>query len=294
MINLFRAEWRKINGHFWVAGTLIWIFPLVAIGVIVFEVSAVLLSEQFRLAMLNYPDRMPWTGQVISAWRLINSDLGRGVILIFTAFMFAGEYQWGTWKNIIPRTRRVPLIAAKFLTLGVFVVVAFTAMTLVLAFGTMLMALVAGGQIYPALTSETLSDFLPRLALQVLQTFTMTMISASYAALAGMLTRSILGGIVGGILLMLAEQTTLLVIALISGIFPALERLYVLYLLTPSYNIANINAWLTDKMAYVPGPTLARTTEPNSLEGSLALIALWVIGLVGLVIFLFKRQDITS
>jgi hypothetical protein len=109
-----------------------------------------------------------------------------------------------------------------------------------------------------------------------------------------MLTRSILGGIVGGILLMLAEQTTLLVIALISGIFPALERLYVLYLLTPSYNIANINAWLTDRMAYVPGPTLARTTEPNSLEGSLALIALWVIGLVGLVIFLFKRQDITS
>jgi hypothetical protein len=35
------------------------------------------------------------------------------------------------------------------------------------------------------------------------------------------------------------------------------------------------------------------TLEPLSLEASLLILALWVVGLIGLTVYLFRRQDIT-
>ena len=61
---------------------------------------------------------MMWTDTFMASWGFANNLFGRMFLLGFTAVTFAGEYQWGTWKNIIPRQRRSLLIMAKFINLG--------------------------------------------------------------------------------------------------------------------------------------------------------------------------------
>jgi len=80
-------------------------------------------------------DTMTWTETLVGAWSFLNNPLGRLLLIGFTAVMFAGEYQWQTWKNLIPRNRRVALILIKFLALSAFVVVAFALMSVLLAAG---------------------------------------------------------------------------------------------------------------------------------------------------------------
>jgi hypothetical protein len=117
------------------------------------------------------------------------------ILLGFAAVVFAGEYQWGTWKNIVPRNRRVMLLLMKFMALGVFVVLAFVLMSIIWVIGLGVLAQIAGAEYGPAVTLHVLSDFAEDYAIQAALTFTSMMIAAGYAALAGMLTRSILGGV---------------------------------------------------------------------------------------------------
>lgn len=292
MLNLFRAEWVKISGNRLVVLSLIWIFPIVAAAIIGIMTIAALVSEEFRA---NYA-RAPylWTQQMLYSWFMINNDLGRGIILAFTAFIFAGEYQWGTWKNIIPRRSRTALILNKFFTLGVFVVTAMVAMSLIVGFGLGIPVIFSGGTYGPPLTGEVLAEFVPDYLLQLFLTFAATMIAASYAALAGMVTRSILGGVIGGMLLMLAEQGVLLATFLISRLIPSLEPLTTLHLYTPSYNFTNIMSWVNMNQPAIQNPGIFQYAQPHSLAGSVAIIALWSVGLVALILYLFRRQDIAG
>ena len=124
MVNLFRAEWVKIAGNRWVAGCLVWIFPILAVAFVVLMSVIMALSPAARESFFEAPAQ--WTEQAVAIWNIPNNPLGRLVLLGFTAVVFAGEYQWQTWKNVVPRNRRSLLILIKFLALGAFIVLAFT------------------------------------------------------------------------------------------------------------------------------------------------------------------------
>ena len=142
MRNLFRAEWIKIAGNRWVAGCLIWIFPLGAVAFLVLAGLVLALSSSAR-AGLRQDDAILWTEQAISMWNFPNNPVGRLILLGFTAVVFAGEYQWQTWKNVVPRNRRAALILIKFLALGVFVVLAFSLMSALWTAGWAVLARIA-------------------------------------------------------------------------------------------------------------------------------------------------------
>ena len=295
MRDLFRAEWLKIAGNRWVAGCLIWIFPMVAFGAVVVLGLILSLSSGARNGIRE--DNNPlWTDNAISVWNVPNNPLGRLVLLGFTAVVFAGEYQWQTWKNVVPRNRRVPLIVVKFLALGVFVVVAFLLMSLIWTLGWWLLCQIAGIPYGPKITGDVLSDFAGDYTLAMGLAFTSTLIAAGYAALAAMLTRSILGGVLVGFALTLAENASIVGL-LVIGYFLDIPRIVHLYQFTPAYNLLNVASWINDQVALnmnVDVEGKASYIFSDSLTFSVLVLAAWVFGLVALTAYLFRRQDITS
>mgnify|MGYP001819990811 CR=1 FL=1 len=104
--NLFRAEWQKIAGNRMVALALVWIFPLAAIAGAALIVLLTMSVPDVRSVFAS--DRVVdlWRHLAPELWALPSSVLGRMLLIGFATLVFAGEYQWHTWKNIVPRSRR--------------------------------------------------------------------------------------------------------------------------------------------------------------------------------------------
>src|SRR5579859_1167265 len=165
MLELFRAEWRKITGNRLATGLLILVFPVGAAAVLTFTIVLALLSSDFRASVAANPPA--WTDQFMFALNVVNSEIGRLLVLAFAAVLFAGEYQWGTWKNIVPRRSRVSLILVKFLAVAVFVLVSFTAMSVITGLGAGIVVAISGGQYGPPISGDVLGAFAHMYLLQV-------------------------------------------------------------------------------------------------------------------------------
>jgi len=296
MRDLFRAEWLKIAGNRWVAGCLVWIFPVGALAFLLVAGIILLLSSTARQGF-RQDEAALWTEQAIGVWDFPNNPVGRLILLGFTAVVFAGEYQWGTWKNIVPRNRRFSLVVVKFVALGAFVVLAFALMSVLWAAGRGVLARIAGASYGPHITAEVIRDFAGDYALAASLAFTSTIIAAGYAALAGMLTRSILGGVIVGFAVTFAENLSIVVLLLIGWLLD-IPKAVLAYRFTPGYNLLNVASWIGDKTPSVMRPyesgTHAEIVLSDSLEFSVLVLAAWVVGLILLAGLLFRRQDITS
>jgi hypothetical protein len=298
MFNLFRAEWIKISGNRWVTAFLIWVFPTGALAFTAVLAVIIILTPAARdgagVEELGLNDSQ-WTEQAISVWTVPNSLLGRIVLLAFTSVVFAGEYQWHTWKNIIPKNRRTRLILTKFVVVGLYVVTAFVLMSIIFALGWGVLVWLVGESYGPELTRDVLGEFVSDYARQAWLAFSLTIIAAGYAALAGMLTRSILGGVIVSIVLTYVEGLSVVFLMLI-GYFVDYVEIVHLYRLTPSYNVANVRSWIMENQPEgFSTEVLGDAFDISFADGltfSLVLLATWVVGLVGLTAYLFHKQDV--
>lgn len=291
MSALFRAEWQKITGYRMVAALLVWIYPAGAAIMMILALIAVLLSDTLRAGVQLSPPN--WTQQGAVVWELVNSEIGRFLLVTFAAFVFAGEYQWGTWKNLIPRRARVPLILNKYAAFVILITMAVLLAVVIVTVGMWVIGAVAGVSPVPALNDgPAVGGAATEFVRRGIITLTSAIIAASYAALGGMLTRSIIGGVLVGFLLQFAEQATGLVTILIGQIVPSLRGLFVIHLYTPAYNLANIGSITQYDTPYFPYGNMADLFSPHTLEASLLIVLLWVVGLMALVTWLFRRQDI--
>ena len=297
MRDLFRAEWLKIAGNRWVAGCLIWIFPIGAVAFMAIAALTLGLSDTARESAQN--GGIPtWTDAAVSIWEIPNNPFGRLILLGFAAVVFAGEYQWRTWKNIVPRNRRAMLLLMKFLTLGVFVVTAFVLMSIIWVIGWGLLAQIANADYRPSVTGKVVSDFAEDYTIQASLTFTSTVIAAGYAALAGMVTRSILGGVLVSFGITLAESGLILGLMFVGWLLD-MPRIVHVYQYMPFYNMTNVTSWVRDNIPldmrpFGEGHEYSSIMFSDSLAFSLAVLAAWVIGLYLLIAFMFQRQDITT
>lgn len=285
---LFRAEWIKIIGNRWVSGCMIWIFPLFAILFTVLTLLAAIFSSSFREGLSSDP--MYWTEIAIVPWFIPNNPLGLGLLLGFTAVLFAGEYQWNTWKMIVPRSKRIPLIIMKFFTVGLFIVFAFTLMSILLTLGMGLVSWVAGASY--GVEEGGLRQFAKDYSLQMLYAFVSTIIAAGYASVAAMITRSILGSVITSIVFTIGQTASILPLFLAANLLDTDIILHA-YRFTPNYNLLNLFTWLVgDTPEGIEMPSGAVVVD-NLLFSEVMLIC-WVIGLVALTAYLFHRQDITN
>ena len=114
---------------------------------------------------------------------------------------------------------------------------------------------------------------------------------AGYAAVAALLTRSILGGLLAGFGISLLEPMSFAMLILVGRLLTRPEIIN-LYQFTPTYSSDNIRSWLTSGVAFTRVNEYF-TAEPGLAVSSLVLSA-WIVGLVGLAAYVFERQDITS
>lgn len=284
-LSLFRAEWRKISGNLPVTIFMIWIFPVGAVLLIVFS-----LLINFSLPM-EFRTQPSWPEQMLMPWYFPGSELGRLLMLSFTSVVLAGEYQWGTWKNALIRHNRAALILTKFLTVNVFMLVSFTLTSILLGIGGIFIAASAGVAYGPPVTGELLVGFARQYALQMALAIVTTTVGAGYAAVAAIYSHSILGGVMVGLGLTTIEVLLPLLLNLLGRLLRWPE-IVALYQLSPTYNISNAGSWLLQGQG-AGTPILTITLEPLSLGVSLLILAVWVVGLIGLTVWLFRRQDIT-
>ena len=157
MVELFRAEWIKLLGNRYMSALIVWVFPVGMLAFMVvstlFVSFAAVFGEGDMAAELGFQD-IDWTNQVISVWSFPTGLFGRLLVLALTALVFAGEYQWNTWKAIVPRSRRVPLILVKFVTVALFIVFAFALMSILLTLGMGLVSLATGASYGPPLRRD--------------------------------------------------------------------------------------------------------------------------------------------
>jgi ABC-type transport system involved in multi-copper enzyme maturation permease subunit len=293
MLSLFRAEWQKIIGHRWVVGMLIWIFPAGAAGVVaIFLLVALFASPEIQQNFgLSADASLQWTTSMITAWSLPNQMFGRFIIVAFSAVMFAGEYQWGTWKNVIPRSTRVHVIIIKFVALGTFVLVSFAVTSLIAGIGMDLPVVIAGAEYGPPIGEALENGFLLDILTQAAVTFISALIAANYAALAAMITSSILGSIMVGVGIVVLEMMSLGLFGLLSTLFNN-QQIMALFRWTPTYNISNIVTTLNHEEPLYR--FLTDLNAHNSVGMSLLVLAVWVFGLMALTAGLFQRRDVTT
>jgi ABC-type transport system involved in multi-copper enzyme maturation permease subunit len=141
-----------------------------------------------------------------------------------------------------------------------------------------------------------LSSFAGDYTLAASLAFTSTIIAAGYAALASLFTRSILGGVLVGFAATFIENLSILGLVIV-GYFLNIPRIVHLYRLTPGYNLANVASWINDHHAANMKVDVSNKISyvfSDSLTFSVIVLAAWIVGLIALTAFLFRRQDITS
>ena len=67
-----------------------------------------------------------------------------------------------------------------------------------------------------------------------------------------------------------------------------------LYQYTPGYNLSNISSWATSGTAFKLSGPLSQYIDTMSASTSFLILVAWVVGLIGLTVWLFRRQDIVS
>ena len=294
MLNLLRAEWMKAIWNYRLTGFLVWILP-VGIGAFyaVMLVSS-LASQRFAEGMLA-TGAGQWTNDALGVWNLVVTFpfnvIGRMLPLAFMAVVFASEYQSGMWKNLVPRAHRAKLILSKLAVLSALIMLSFVFTSAVTVLGQWLGHRLVGTEYGPAFTSAVMWEFLRHYAQSAVLALASLLILAGGAALAAILTRSVLGGLLIGFGLSVVDSMSLVFLLLLSNLFDQ-PNLINLYRFTPSYNLDNALAWFRSSAGYIL--PMGNFNTPPGLLFSLVLLLIWIAGFTGLSLWVFQRQDITA
>jgi hypothetical protein len=302
MRNLLLAELKKVVLNYKLTSFLVWVFPVgVAAFYTIANLAALLPDKQFAINLLSATSGISsaetsrWTTDAVSIWGVISSFpvniLGRMLPLAFMAVVFASEYQWGTWKNLVPRRGRTALMVSKFVILTALLVTSFLLASACTVLGQAIGRRLTGMAYEPALGADVLRSFAETFFQTIFLGVISLLILAGVAALAAILTRSVLAGMLVGFGFSMVDSVSMMILMVLGYLFGKPE-LVDLFRFTSSYNLQNAMSWFQTDAAYVPVGT-GFTGEP-SLAFSLILLFLWTVGLIVLAIWAFRRQDINA
>jgi hypothetical protein len=268
---------------------MVWLFPMLAIIGMGLLYLAVLLDSDARSSTSTEP--VDWREFLMLAWVIPNNPFGRGLMLAFAAVVFAGENQWNTWKSIVPRSSRVRLILVKYLMVCYFVLFSFVITSLIILSGALFLGVLVNLSFEPGLNGDVLGGVFEDYGLQMLMALISMIIAAGYSAVAAMVTRSIMGGAIAGIIITVGETLIFLPLSLIAWLLNA-PNIMQIYRFLPFYNLLNMTSWLFDKTATTI--EIADKTYVDSLGFSMSVLGIWVVCLISLTVYLFQQQDITN
>jgi ABC-2 type transport system permease protein len=282
MLSAISAEAIKFTRHRATWG-LVWIWPL---GLILLYMIAIGVD----LAGAD-EDTQPggglqgWIANAAGFWNVPGHPIGRYLIGAFVAVVFAGEYGWNTWKLIVPHRARTTLIGAKYAVSFGLLALGFIAAALLFNALGWIEDVVTGDPIPAGITYGALAQAHGAGMLAVLGPVLLTI---AYVSLAAILTRSTVGALVIGIVVTTFEQVFTSLAPALAPYAPGLVAF--LHQALPGYHLTNIASFVGQGQALAvpfPGGPLAAT-----LGFSLAVVAAWIVGLVGFTLWRFQKQDL--
>ncbi|MCH7662425.1 MAG: hypothetical protein IH859_00975 [Chloroflexi bacterium] len=163
-----------------------------------FGIAISLFSEGFGAFL----QQSQWDRDLLSIWGLVNSFPGnvftRLPLIAFMAEIFAGEYEWGTWKNIVHGVARILLLSSKLITLTAIALVSLFTTSLVIGTLEFLAHLLEGVAYGPALTTEVIFKFAETYILEATLTAVSMLVLVSFVGISAMLTKSVIGSMLLG------------------------------------------------------------------------------------------------
>ena len=280
MIDAVRAEALKMARH---RGTwlMVWIYP---IGVALIVVGT-LIYTMFAGASDEAPgSAAQWIRDTTLFWHAPGSGPGRILLASFTALVFAGEYGWNTWKLVVPSSRRSELIAAKWLIVIAFTLMALTATQIVTFVGIGIEA-AQGTRIPDDVTFGAVMTAQVRAAAYSLVPI---IYAVSFAGMFAVLTRSILATVVLSIALVIVESSLPLLGLFFYARAPGLTEF--LIQATPPFHVENLTEWAFYERPYSLVLSLERALE-TGWGTSLAMVLGWSALAAVVTLASFKRQD---
>lgn len=280
MLDAIRAEAIKMRRHRGTWG-MVWIYPIL-IGILL--AGGIIYRAVAGTGEDTVATAAEWIKGTAIFWHGPGSAPGRILVAAFTALVFAGEYNWNTWKLIVPVRQRWQLIVAKWLVITGFVFIALL-LTNLLVLAEELIGTLQGSAIPDGVT---LSAIVQENARAAAYSFIPIIFAMSFAALIAILTRSVLATIVLSIGLVILEGMLPLL-----GIFayqraPGLTQF--LIEATPLFHIDNLTNWAF----YRTGAEMALSPEftlSPAWGTSLAIVLAWSIAAGALAMAWFLRQD---
>jgi len=193
--------------------------------------------------------------------------------------------------------RRQQVQAVRSINLSILILIAFGLMSIIFGLGYGILSRIADIPYGPEVTDDVVRKFLNDYTLQATLTFISVMIASIYAALSALLMQSILGGVMVGIGVSVAEP-----LIIPSGLSFAhmFDKALFLHMgrFSPYYNIANVNSWVRNDQAVnwlvSSFQEFNKTAPVDSIDFSVWVLVVWLVLGMGLVLVLFQRQDITT
>ncbi|RYD95940.1 MAG: hypothetical protein EOP61_18830 [Sphingomonadales bacterium] len=227
-----------------------------------------------------------WIADTGFVWHIPSLALFRYLIGAYFALVFAGEYGWNTWKLVVPHAARWKLLTAKYIVATSFLYLAWFVAALVTVAVTFVRSGLLPEPVPAGVTAYgILSGHFHILSLGILP----VILTAAYATLAAILTRSTLASFIITIVAVTIDDLFGKIVQALSAF--GMSWLAAPYRLLPGYHLDNISSWAEKGVAFqlrlMDGSVIV---YPQAF--SFAVIAAWVLGL-GLLIFTsFRRQDI--
>ncbi|GJM42568.1 MAG: hypothetical protein DHS20C20_28500 [Ardenticatenaceae bacterium] len=289
------AEWRKLLGHTKAFSFLVLIFP---VGALVIVLGIGILPGLLIPAVREYNAAQAgsWADDLMMVWTMLTGFPGGTFLQMpfigFIAVAFAGEFQWGTWKNILPGQSRTVLILAKFIVLISLILLALMATSFILVGGNWLSSILFNSPYGPSFAEFDVAAYLTEYLSQFLVTFASLTISAAIAALIAMYSRSVMASVLLTVGVAIIEFSLVLLLLLAGNILnrPGLVNIFSG---TPSYNLENIRSWILEGVGSNVGG-MPGFTAVHDLPISVLIVFGWLAGLLLVTTLIFRRQDINS
>lgn len=286
MLDAISAEALKFTRHRATWG-LVWIWPIGLTLIWLLAIGAELSGAGGEAGGEGRggPTAAGWIADNVGFWGVPAYTFGRYIIGAFVAVVFAGEYGWNTWKLIVPHRARTSLIAAKYAITFILLAIGFTLAALLFNLFGWLADIMTGDSIPAGITAGALLKAHGAGALAALPALFLTV---AYVSLAAILTRSTVAALVIGLVVTTVEQLFFNFGPMFEPYAPSLVG--ALYQLLPGYHVANAASVVSGgQVVEVPFPSGAFSMLPGA---SLAIVAAWIVAMVTLTFWSFRRQDI--
>ena len=277
MLSLLRAEALKIGGNRKATWPLIWIYPLGAL-IVLLIIGAVDVWQESR--GVNPVDTAETAESWLETWQgvwMIPAGV-RFLMIAFAAVVFGGEYGWNTWKLVAPHRGRVALMLSKHLSAVGWLMAGYLAMAVTWVLGATALAFMLGE---PPPSDVPLDALLAGQARGALFTLAVVLVTVAMVSALAVATRSTVAALLIGIALLAAEPF----------VAPRLAQIHdLLFRAAPGTALGNLQSWIFAGEAL----TLPTPDGPvaDSWVFSLSVLIAWTVGLGGLSVALFRRQDL--